>query len=266
MGQEEEKARPTAASKWRRRERIGHPPGLAAANLTDPQSWNRYAYVRNSPLLLVDPLGLWCVWQDGTHDDDPASLDDDGDGGDTVGECLGNGGAWDPSDTITGCDSDWNCTTSTGQTIGGVCPPDADSCVAGPNSTVVVNGGDGGSGIGLPPPGCAFYYQSGSFIGIGCGNGGGTGSIRPQPAAQYSKSYTEFVSCQVGQDISNMDPEPNPLINPFYLVNAAPLIFAKRGNLPAAAISLVFAGYFDIKYVLTNRETCAQSVYGPGYH
>jgi RHS repeat-associated protein len=34
------------------------PLGLAAVSLTDPQSWNRYGYVRNSPLMLVDPLGL----------------------------------------------------------------------------------------------------------------------------------------------------------------------------------------------------------------
>ena len=34
------------------------PAGLAAANPRDPQTWNRYAYVRNSPLNLVDPLGL----------------------------------------------------------------------------------------------------------------------------------------------------------------------------------------------------------------
>jgi RHS repeat-associated protein len=34
------------------------PAGLAAVNPGDPQSWNRYAYVRNSPLTLVDPLGL----------------------------------------------------------------------------------------------------------------------------------------------------------------------------------------------------------------
>jgi RHS repeat-associated protein len=38
------------------------PAGLAAVSLTDPQSWNRYVYVRNSPGLLVDPMGL---------DDDP---------------------------------------------------------------------------------------------------------------------------------------------------------------------------------------------------
>src|SRR5438105_14665019 len=35
------------------------PAGLAAANLAFPQSWNRYAYVRNSPLSLLDPFG-WC--------------------------------------------------------------------------------------------------------------------------------------------------------------------------------------------------------------
>jgi len=34
------------------------PAGLAAVDLTDPQTLNRYAYVRNSPLHMVDPLGL----------------------------------------------------------------------------------------------------------------------------------------------------------------------------------------------------------------
>ena len=40
------------------------PAGLAAANPMNPQSWNRYAYVLNSPLGLVDPQGLDCVYLD----------------------------------------------------------------------------------------------------------------------------------------------------------------------------------------------------------
>jgi RHS repeat-associated protein len=33
------------------------PAGLSAVDDTDPQTWNRYAYVRNTPLHLVDPSG-----------------------------------------------------------------------------------------------------------------------------------------------------------------------------------------------------------------
>jgi RHS repeat-associated protein len=34
------------------------PAGMAAADPSNPQSWNRYAYVENTPLNSVDPLGL----------------------------------------------------------------------------------------------------------------------------------------------------------------------------------------------------------------
>jgi RHS repeat-associated protein len=34
------------------------PAGIAAVDSANPQSWNRYAYVVNNPLVYVDPLGL----------------------------------------------------------------------------------------------------------------------------------------------------------------------------------------------------------------
>jgi RHS repeat-associated protein len=65
------------------------PAGLSAADPTDPQSWNRYAYVRNRPLQNVDPLGLDCIY-----------FTDDGNGVESVdgnsnsSECADNGGTW----------------------------------------------------------------------------------------------------------------------------------------------------------------------------
>jgi RHS repeat-associated protein len=59
------------------------PAGLGAVNLSDPQSFNRYAYVRNSSILLIDRSGLTaCVMQDGTVIQTP-----------TIGACLEKGGS-----------------------------------------------------------------------------------------------------------------------------------------------------------------------------
>jgi RHS repeat-associated protein len=67
------------------------PSGLAAVNPAFPQSWNRYAYVQNNPLGLVDPLGLNCVNSDGD-----TIVDADGNEYTTQDACTGGGGIWVP--------------------------------------------------------------------------------------------------------------------------------------------------------------------------
>jgi RHS repeat-associated protein len=38
---------------------VPDPAGLAAVDITNPQTWNRYAYLANNPLNATDPLGLY---------------------------------------------------------------------------------------------------------------------------------------------------------------------------------------------------------------
>jgi RHS repeat-associated protein len=66
------------------------PAGIAASDLSDPQSWNRYVYVRNRPLSSVDPYGMYCQWDDGTSDSDPF----EGVGNANVQQCMEQGGTW----------------------------------------------------------------------------------------------------------------------------------------------------------------------------
>lgn len=88
------------------------PAGLSSVHPGDPQTLNRYAYVRNSPLHLLDPTGLICDdADDGPGCDEDTDGENDGgggggggdngggenDGGGAGGEMGGDPGTTDPS-------------------------------------------------------------------------------------------------------------------------------------------------------------------------
>jgi RHS repeat-associated protein len=74
------------------------PAGLAAVTLTDPQSWNRYAYVRNSPVLFADFLGLTC-FKKVTNDDGSIGIMNEELPYDNESDCNSHGGSWITSTT-----------------------------------------------------------------------------------------------------------------------------------------------------------------------
>jgi RHS repeat-associated protein len=72
------------------------PAGLAAADSSSPQSWNRYVYVLNNPLAFVDPSGLACVDSSGNIivDEDGNEIYED----QSACESYSGGGTWiDPA-------------------------------------------------------------------------------------------------------------------------------------------------------------------------
>jgi RHS repeat-associated protein len=68
------------------------PAGLAATDLTDPQSWNRFSYVRNSPENLIDPFGLTTCDANGHNCFDSVTVTASGGSGRGSGGSGGSGG------------------------------------------------------------------------------------------------------------------------------------------------------------------------------
>jgi RHS repeat-associated protein len=65
------------------------PAGPWAADVSDPQSWNFYAYARNNPLINVDLFGYDCVYLNNAGNGVEST-----DTNSNSGECGNNGGYW----------------------------------------------------------------------------------------------------------------------------------------------------------------------------
>jgi RHS repeat-associated protein len=86
------------------------PAGLSSAQLNDPQTFNRYAYARNSPLSVNDPTGMFILPDCGADDDDDGGLCAGGGDGDddSDGDWVDTGGGDDNGDD-NGDDSQNSC-------------------------------------------------------------------------------------------------------------------------------------------------------------
>ena len=78
------------------------PAGLAAVDMTNPQTWNRYAYVMNNPVTLTDPTGLHyydCYWSGGCN----GNMETGGGGGGGSSGYGGGGSVCNLDGQGTGC-------------------------------------------------------------------------------------------------------------------------------------------------------------------
>ena len=70
---------------------VPDPAGMAAVDITNPQTWNRYAYLANNPLNAVDPKGLYCAVSNGQ---DLQACGDTGSGSYDASAGTGPGGVY----------------------------------------------------------------------------------------------------------------------------------------------------------------------------
>ncbi|MGC2108326.1 MAG: RHS repeat-associated core domain-containing protein, partial [Candidatus Korobacteraceae bacterium] len=95
---------------------VPDPAGLAAVDITNPQTWNRYAYVANNPLNATDPLGLYDAVLGCMGGDLACSIDGGGGAGFITDTNSGNS---DPSSGSSGgVDCGWVCQFFSGQFSG----------------------------------------------------------------------------------------------------------------------------------------------------
>ncbi len=138
------------------------PAGRAAVRLTNPQSWNRYAYVNNNPLRLIDAMGLDTTCDQGTDNGDGGDDDSSGGGGGCGDGGSGGGGGDDDNSGNGNCDpTDPTCNNPDPSN----CDPSDPSCNPSPNNCDPTDPTCNSSNPNSNPP-CTVNVAVGSVSGV----------------------------------------------------------------------------------------------------
>jgi RHS repeat-associated protein len=116
------------------------PAGLAAVDPTNPQSWNRYAYVMNNPLIYVDPTGLCGGLYDPGGEDCMGMFPGSGAPNGTNGDCTNEGCTFTISVTV------WAPAPGDVQNPGQCYEIFLDGVDTGKNTCGTIGGGGGNNG------------------------------------------------------------------------------------------------------------------------
>ncbi len=223
------------------------PAGLAAVDPTNPQTWNRYAYVANNPLSFVDPLGLQIQGPQNSNCQSSAN-----------GWSISCGPCW--GDMLCGgggSGGGWFWTYNSGYLqLYGTSDDMYSEWVPGSYSLTYI---PGGGQSGPPANNCQAPFLCNPVHQIG----------PPQqyrPAKQPSKlsNYVAFLGCEYNSVVETItDEEDGQGWTAYGFINAGAII-SLRSGIGATPVGLVFvatAGAMDVGAMAKANKECTEQIY-----